>query len=86
MKLIFTYLLIMNVLGLALMLIDKYRARKKLWRIRESALMGVAILGGSPGVLAGMVLARHKTKHPKFTIGVPVILALQLLASVWLPA
>lgn len=86
MKLIFTYLLIMNVLGLALMLIDKYRARKKLWRIRESALMGVAILGGSPGVLTGMVLARHKTKHPKFTIGVPVILALQLLASVWLPA
>lgn len=86
MKIIFLYLLIINAAGLAYMLADKYRARKNLWRIPESRLILIAVIGGSIGIYAGMQLARHKTKHPKFFIGVPVIMALQLtLIALLLP-
>lgn len=78
---LFYYLLIINALACLLMLVDKQKARKNKWRIRESVLIGTAVLGGSLGALAGMYLFRHKTKHPKFTIGIPVILALQLMAA-----
>ena len=77
------YLLIINAAAFLLMLADKHRARKKLWRIPEATLMLFAILGGSVGILAGMYTVRHKTRKPKFYIGVPVILAAQLLFVVW---
>lgn len=76
-----TYLFIINAAGFVLMLADKYKARKNLWRIPERTLMTAAALGGSIGCLAGMYLVRHKTQHPKFTIGIPVILALQVVAA-----
>ena len=79
MKFVYLYLIIMNAAGLAYMLSDKYRARKNLWRIPEARLMLIAAMGGSIGIYAGMQLARHKTKHPKFFIGVPLIMALQLV-------
>ena len=78
MELIPLYFLIINALGFALMLADKHRARKKLWRIPESTLMGIAMLGGSLGCLIGMYAVRHKTKHPKFALGIPLILVIQL--------
>ena len=80
MKYLYLYLLIINAIGFLLMLVDKYKARNGLWRIPEATLMGVAALGGSIGSLAGMYLVRHKTQHPKFTVGIPVILAVQLAA------
>ncbi len=83
-KLILVYLLIINALGFALMLADKYKARKNLWRIPEATLLTVAALGGSVGSLAGMYAVRHKTKHLKFTLGVPLILGIQVAAAVWL--
>lgn len=72
------YLLLINALGFFLMLADKHKARKNLWRIPERVLMGTAILGGSLGVLMGMRLFRHKTQHLKFSIGVPILLAVQI--------
>ena len=86
MKYLFVYLLIVNAAGFALMLADKYKARKKLWRVPEATLMGVAVLGGSIGSLLGMYTVRHKTKHPKFTVGIPVILALQIVLGILLLA
>lgn len=83
MKYFFIYLLLINAFGLLIMLADKRKAIKKAWRIPEATLMTVSVIGGSIGVLAGMQLFRHKTKHPKFTVGVPLILVLQLLAAVW---
>ena len=80
MKYILLYLLIINAVAFLLMLVDKIKARKNKWRIRESTLILSAVLGGSPGALAGMYLFRHKTLHLKFTIGIPVILALQITA------
>lgn len=78
MKLLWAYLILINALSFLFMLADKRRARKKLWRIPEATLMGLAALGGSLGALLGMYLFRHKTRHPKFTVGIPAILLLQL--------
>lgn len=75
------YLVTVNALGFLLMLADKYKAKKQLWRIPEATLMGVAAAGGSIGCLIGMYTVRHKTRHLKFTVGIPVILALQLIAA-----
>ena len=50
----------------------------------EAALFGAALLGGSAGAWAGMYLFHHKTKHWYFVVGMPLILAAQLVAGVWL--
>lgn len=73
------YLVLINAAAFLLMLTDKQKARKGKWRIRESTLLGAALLGGSLGAWAGMYAFRHKTRHRKFTVGVPLILAVQLL-------
>lgn len=78
------YLLIINAIAFVLMLEDKRRAKRKLWRIPERTLMTAAVLGGSVGALAGMYLVRHKTKHRKFTVGIPVILVIQILIIIFL--
>ena len=80
------YLLLINALGFGLMLLDKWKAKKNRWRIRESTLMLVAALGGSVGSLLGMYTVRHKTKHLKFTLGIPLILAVQCVLAVLLLA
>ena len=77
-KLILLYLLLVNAIAFLLMLADKRKAQKKLWRIPESTLLLSAAIGGSIGALAGMYTFRHKTKHLKFTLGVPAILILQI--------
>ena len=79
MKYLFCYLLIINALSFALMLSDKLKAKNRRWRIPEGFLMLTAASGGSIGMLAGMHLFRHKTKHPKFTVGVPCILIIQVV-------
>ena len=83
MELILIYLVTVNAAGFLLMMVDKYKAKKKLWRIPEKTLLGAALIGGSIGAYAGMQIFRHKTKHPKFYIGIPVILALQLIAAAY---
>ena len=77
-KLILLYLLIVNAIAFLLMLVDKQKARKKLWRIPESTLLLSAAIGGSIGSIAGMYTFRHKTKHLKFTLGLPAILITQI--------
>lgn len=78
--LILLYLLIVNAVAFLLMLVDKRKAQKKLWRIPESTLLLSAAIGGSIGALAGMYTFRHKTKHVKFILGVPAILVVQMIA------
>ena len=77
-KLILLYLLIVNALGFLLMLADKRKAQKNLWRIPESTLFLIAAVGGSIGSLAGMYKFRHKTRHWYFVIGMPAILIAQI--------
>ena len=78
MKYLLMYLLIINAVGFLLMLVDKSKARRGRYRIPEATLMGVAAIGGSIGSLLGMYTFRHKTLHPKFTVGIPVILVIQI--------
>lgn len=73
------YLLEINVVALLLSAIDKACARKAIWRVSEVTLLLSAVLGGSAGLLLGMLLFRHKTKHKRFCIGVPLILLGQLV-------
>lgn len=80
-KLILLYLLTINAIAFLLMLVDKQKARKNLWRIPEATLIGSALLGGSIGALAGMYTFRHKTRHLKFTLGIPAIFILQIALS-----
>lgn len=81
-QILLAYLVLINAGGFLLMLIDKQKARRGAWRIPEATLMSVAILGGSIGAIAGMRLFRHKTKHPKFYIGLPCILAAQIITLI----
>ena len=76
---ILTYLEIVNLIAFALMGVDKHRAKKGLWRIPEATLILSAVIGGGIGALAGMLLFRHKTRKHKFTVGIPVILAMQIV-------
>lgn len=82
MKYIILYLILINAVSFLLMIVDKYKAKRNLWRIPERTLFLLASLGGSIGILAGIHLIRHKSKHLSFTIGVPVILGLQLIAGI----
>nr|WP_302810844.1 DUF1294 domain-containing protein [Roseburia hominis] len=84
MKLFAIYLVVMNVLGVAVMWSDKRRARLHRWRIPEKVLFGVSLLGGSAGTWAGMYLFRHKTKHWYFVIGMPLILVCQAALAIYL--
>lgn len=72
------YLVLINLMGLISMWLDKQKAIKRKWRIKERTLFIIAIFGGSLGSLSGMYLFRHKTKHNSFVIGMPVILLLQI--------
>lgn len=80
------YLLTVNLVGLFSMYLDKRKAKKRLWRIPETTLFLIAIIGGSIGSIIGMYLFRHKTRHRSFTYGLPLILLLQIGAFValWL--
>mgnify|MGYP002868261644 CR=1 FL=1 len=81
MKYLGIYLILMNLLALTLMGVDKRRARAGKWRIRERTLFLSAALGGSVGAILGMQLFRHKTKHKSFTIGMPMILLVQIVIA-----
>lgn len=79
MKIIVWYIALSNLTAFLAYGIDKRRARQHKWRIPERNLLGLALIGGSAGALAGMYLFRHKTRKMKFVIGIPVILAVQLI-------
>lgn len=77
------YIIIMNLIGVAVMGADKSKARKHEWRIPERTLFLVSIFGGSIGTWAGMYLFRHKTKHWYFVLGMPFILMVQIGVIFW---
>ena len=83
-KILLAYLIIINAAAFILMLADKIKAKRGSWRIPEATLMGIAALGGSVGALAGMYTFRHKTKHIKFTLWIPLILVAQAAVVIWL--
>lgn len=79
---LFIYLSLITLAAFAVFGIDKLRAKRGKYRVRESTLFWLCILGGSIGGLAGMYVFRHKTLHRKFTVGVPLILTVQVALAV----
>lgn len=77
--LIIIYLVVINCTSFITMGVDKYKARKRTWRIPESTLFVLALIGGSIGSIAGMHLFHHKTRHWYFLYGMPAILIVQIL-------
>jgi uncharacterized membrane protein YsdA (DUF1294 family) len=73
------YLIITNIVTFLVYGLDKWKAKKSKWRIREAALLGLAVLGGSIGALLGMKVWHHKTMHKKFRYGIPAIIIIQLI-------
>lgn len=77
--LIIIYLVTVNCISFIAMGMDKYKAQKRAWRIPESTLFVLALIGGCIGSIAGMHLFHHKTRHWYFLYGMPAILFLQVL-------
>ena len=84
MKTILLLLVAVNLVSFTLYGLDKLKAKKGLWRIRESTLLLIAALGGSVGALLGMEAFRHETKHWQFKVLVPVFFILHIALAVWL--
>lgn len=74
------YLAAVNVLAFCMFVQDKRKARNRQWRISEGTLLFLAVIGGSAGAWVAMSSFRHKTRKAKFAVGIPVILAVQVLA------
>ena len=77
------YLVLINVIAVILCIIDKLKARINEWRIPEKTLFIVSAIGGSVGMYVTMNLVRHKTKHKRFMIGLPLIIILQCALLIW---
>ncbi len=82
-KMLFIYFLAINVATFFTYGLDKWKAKKSKWRIRETSLLGLAVLGGSIGAWLGMNVWHHKTQHKKFKYGVPAIIIIQLALIVY---
>lgn len=74
----------LNLLTFIIYGIDKLKAKKAKWRISETTLLLLAVIGGSIGAWLGLQVWRHKTQHKKFYIGIPLILTLQVVATVYI--
>lgn len=76
-KITFYYVIIINLIAFIVYGIDKRKAMLHQWRIPEATLLMLALIGGSIGAWFGMQFFHHKTRHPKFYIGVPLILIVE---------
>ena len=77
------YVLLINLFAFSLFGIDKRKAVKRKWRIPEATLLTVAALGGGAGALLGMYTFHHKTRKPKFYIGIPLIMLIEIGLAAW---
>lgn len=83
-KNIVIYLILINFIAFLSMYIDKKKAIKGKWRIKESTLLMLALVGGSVGAIIGMYAFHHKTQKPRFFLGIPIIIVLQILIVILL--
>ena len=76
------YYIIINLIGFLVMYIDKKKAKKGSYRIREKTIFLISLLLGAIGVYIGMYKFRHKTKHTSFTVGIPICIVINII-SIW---
>lgn len=82
-KNIIIYLAIINIIGFLAMWIDKRKAKKGSWRIKEKTLFMITLLGGGIGTISGMYTFRHKTQKMGFVIGFPAIVILEIVTVIY---
>lgn len=75
------YLILINLIAVIVTIYDKLCAVKRRWRVKESTLLLLSALGGSISMYITMLLIRHKTRHIKFMLGIPLILIVQLIIA-----
>ena len=75
---------LLNLITFIIYGIDKFKAKKAKWRISEATLILLAVIGGSIGAWLGLQVWRHKTQHKKFFIGIPLIMVLQTITSIFI--
>ena len=73
------YIVLINIVTFIMFFLDKFYAKKGMWRISEKTLLVASLIGGSIGAIFGMKTFRHKTKKSRFSVGIPVILIMQIL-------
>ena len=73
-----------SLIAIFVTVFDKIRARNGGWRVPEAILMTLSAIGGSVAMYLTMLLIRHKTKHIKFMLGIPIIMVFQAVFLVWL--
>ena len=78
------YLIIINIVTFLVYAIDKWKARRSKWRIPETTLLGLAVIGGSIGAWSGMKVWHHKTQHKNFRFGLPLIMIAQIALAIWI--
>jgi len=76
------FFVIINIIGFISCGVDKYKAKRGLWRIPERIFFWLAFMGGAPGVYFGLLLFHHKTRHKKFMVGIPMIFIFQVLGLI----
>jgi uncharacterized membrane protein YsdA (DUF1294 family) len=79
MKALLIYLIIVNIAAFAIMGTDKHKAQRNKWRVSETSIFILGLIGGGTGIFLGMRFFRHKTKHLKFTLGIPVIVIINII-------
>ena len=72
------YLILINIVSFSAYAVDKSRSQRRMWRVTEATLLTLAAVGGSAGAFLAMHFLRHKTKHPRFYLGVPVLLLIHI--------
>ena len=77
------WLAVISLFAIIITAVDKRKARRGDWRVSEAALMTVSALGGSVAMLVTMLVIRHKTKHIKFMLGIPIFILFQVIAVVY---
>lgn len=84
-KIVLIYLAVISLASVITTAWDKFCAKRDMWRVPEKTLIIMSIFGGSVAMYVTMKTIRHKTKHPKFMVGIPVIIFLQVaaVAAVW---
>lgn len=84
MKIFNYYLILINIIGFILILVDKIKACKNKWRIKENTLLFISIIGGSIGELISILIFHHKTKKNKFIIFIPLLILIQIIIYLYL--
>lgn len=77
------YLALISVVAVIVTVADKVKAKAGAWRVKESTLLLLSAIGGSVAMFITMQVIRHKTKHAKFMVGIPLIIAVQIVAFIF---